>query len=216
MYIKIYFDDRPLFLCDEMTDEIRAYAHHDDAILIDEFSHPSVNSIVHEMRREKVHAGIFIHKDLDVLKKAFWKKFMIVRAGGGLVQNEKGEYLFIFRRQKWDLPKGKLDPGETLEECAVREVGEETGLHSVRLTAPLVVTWHTYDENGRHILKETHWYRMTAAAGQTITPQLEEQITALKWADAKAAEACLLNTYPSIVDVVRAAIPSAGSPQSAG
>src|SRR5258708_10903793 len=181
MYIKIYFNDKPLFLCDRMTDEISVYAHHDDAVLIDEFSHPAVNSMIHEMRQEKVHAGIFIHNDLETLKKAFWKKFNIIKAGGGLVDNGKGEYLFMFRRDKWDLPKGKLDPGETLEHCAVREVGEETGLKHVKLQAPLVVTWHTYDENGKHILKETHWYRMSTNATQSMTPQREEQITELRW-----------------------------------
>ena len=67
------------------------------------------------------------------LKKAFWKKFMLVQAGGGLVQNGNGQYLFMLRRGKWDLPKGKLDPGETLEQCAVREVGEETGLKRVQV-----------------------------------------------------------------------------------
>ncbi|HEV3326297.1 MAG TPA: NUDIX domain-containing protein [Puia sp.] len=205
MYIKLYFNDKPLFLCDAMTDEIRIYAHHDDAVLIDEFSHPAVNAMIHEMRREKVHAGIFIHPDLDLLKKAFWKKFILVKAGGGLVQNGRGESLFILRRGKWDLPKGKLDPGETIEQCAIREVGEETGLQSVRLEAPLLITYHTYDENGRHILKETHWYRMTAAPDQSVHPQLEEQITELVWADRQKIGGFIKNTFPSIVDVLRVA-----------
>ncbi|WP_431209351.1 hypothetical protein ACQ86N_24610 [Puia sp. P3] len=84
MYIKIYFNDKPLFLCDRMTDEISVYAHHDDAVLIDEFSPHAVNAMVHEMRQAKVHAGIFIHSDVAALKKAFWKKFLIIQAGGGL------------------------------------------------------------------------------------------------------------------------------------
>ena len=88
MYIKIYFNDKPLFLCNEMTPEIAAYAHHDDAVLIDEFSHPAVNSMIHEMRLAKIHAGIFIHKDLDELRKAVFKKFVLVKAGGGLVKNK--------------------------------------------------------------------------------------------------------------------------------
>ncbi len=205
MYIKIYFNDKPLFLCDRMTDEISVYAHHDDAVLIDEFSHPAVNSMIHEMRQEKVHAGIFIHSDLETLKKAFWKKFVIIMAGGGLVDNGKGQYLFMFRRNKWDLPKGKLDPGETLEQCAVREVGEETGLKHVKLEAPLLVTWHTYDENGKHILKETHWYRMSASADQSIIPQQEEQITELRWVAPEDTGVLLKNTFPSIVDVLHAA-----------
>jgi 8-oxo-dGTP pyrophosphatase MutT (NUDIX family) len=205
MYIKIYFNDRPLFLCDAMTPEIAGYAHHDDAVLIDEFSHPAVNSMIHEMRQEKVHAGIFIHSDLQELRKAVWKKFLLVKAGGGLVRNGKGQNLFMLRRGIWDLPKGKLDPGETIEQCAVREVGEETGLQGVQLGAPLLVTYHTYDENGKHILKETHWFRMNAPDMKGLKPQQEEQITELRWADAGEMDALLKNTFPSIVDVIRSA-----------
>lgn len=205
MYIKIYFNDKPLFLCDAMTKEIEGYAHHDDAVLIDEFSHPAVNSMIHEMRREKVHAGIFIHPDLEVLRKAFWKKFMLVKAGGGLVHNGRGQYLFIFRRGIWDLPKGKLDPGETIEQCAVREVGEETGLKEVRLDGPLLVTWHTYNESGHHILKETHWFRMSVTADQPLVPQAEEQISELVWADRQKIVLLVKHTFPSIIDVLQAA-----------
>ncbi|HTR28535.1 MAG TPA: NUDIX domain-containing protein [Puia sp.] len=205
MYIKVYFNDKPLFLCDEMTDEIRTYAHHDDAILIDEYSPPAVNSMIHEMRRESVHAGIFIHPDLATLKKAFWKKFILVRAGGGLVRDPQGRYLFMLRRGKWDLPKGKLDPGETLEQCAVREVREETGLREVKLDGPLLVTWHTYDESGHHILKETHWFRMSILSDQPIVPQAEEQITELRWVDQNGVGGLLRQTFPSIIDVLNAA-----------
>ncbi|HZE83039.1 MAG TPA: NUDIX hydrolase, partial [Puia sp.] len=204
MYIKIYFNDKPLFLCDELNAEINSYAHHDDAVFIDEFSNPSVNSIIHEMRLEKVHAGIFLHKDLGALRKAFWKKFLLVQAAGGLVRNDAGEALFIFRRGKWDLPKGKLDKGETLEHCAVREVEEETGLTKVISGGPLLVTYHTYDESGKHFLKETHWYSMKAPGQQTMTPQAEEQITALKWVEKKELAKYIANTYPSVVDVLKA------------
>jgi 8-oxo-dGTP pyrophosphatase MutT (NUDIX family) len=214
MYIKIYFNDKPLFLTDEMTEEIQGYAHHDDAILIDEFSHPAVNAMIHEMRREKVHAGIFIHSDLATLKKAFWKKFNLVQAGGGLVNNGAQAWLFMLRRGKWDLPKGKLDAGETLEKCAVREVGEETGLGAVRLDAPLLITYHTYDENGKHILKETHWYRMSVSGKQAAIPvpdqriakfQADEAITEIVWADKERVAALTKNTFPSIIDVLKAA-----------
>jgi 8-oxo-dGTP pyrophosphatase MutT (NUDIX family) len=205
MYIKIYFNDKPLFLCDRITEEINVYAHHDDAVLIDEFSHPAVNSMIHEMRQEKVHAGIFIHNDLETLKKAFWKKFNLIKAGGGLVNNGKGQYLFMLRRGKWDLPKGKLDPGETLEHCAVREVGEETGLQQVQLEGPLLITWHTYDESGKHMLKETHWYKMNTADGGSMKPQQEEQITELRWVAPDGMGELLKNTFPSIVDVIQSA-----------
>ncbi|MBS1934781.1 MAG: NUDIX hydrolase [Bacteroidetes bacterium] len=204
MYIKIYFNDKPLFLCDEMNKEINAYAHHDDAIFIDEFSTAAVNSMIHEMRMEKIHAGIFYHKDLDKLKKAFWKKFTIIQAGGGLIVNEKKEVLFIFRRGKWDLPKGKLDKGETLEQCAVREVQEETGLKKVKLEKFLLTTFHTYDESGRHILKESYWYEMKASSKEALLPQQEEQITQLQWVTEKEIPLLVKNTFPSVVDVIKA------------
>jgi len=206
MYYKIYFNDKPLFLCDQSNAEIHGYAHHDDAVFIDEFSPPAVNSMIHEMRQEKVHAGIFVHSPLEELRKAFWKKFILIQAGGGLVQNEKGEILFIFRRGKWDLPKGKLDKGETLEDCAVREIKEETGLKDVRLEGPLLVTWHTYDESGKHILKETHWFRMMTRSDQSLQPQHEEQITELRWVKKEDTHPLLANTFPSIVDVIKTAV----------
>ena len=205
MYIKIYFNDKPLFLCDQVNEEINSYAHHDDAVFIDEFSTPAVNSIIHEMRLEKVHAGIFVHPDLGTLRKAFWKKFVLVKAAGGLVQNDAGKLLFMYRRNKWDLPKVKLDDGESLEQCAVREVEEETGLKDVHLGKPLLITYHTYDESGKHFLKETHWYRMTAPGDQSVIPQQEEQITEIKWVGEKDLRTLLRNTFPSIIDVLRTA-----------
>lgn len=205
MYIKIYFNDKPLFLCDVMTPEITAYAHHDDAVFIDEFSHPAVNSMIHEMRQSKVHAGIFVHSNLEELRKAFWKKFLPIKAGGGLVKNNEGRYLFMLRRGVWDLPKGKLDPGETIEQCAVREVGEETGLQDVRLDGPLLLTYHTYDESGKHILKETHWFRMGVTDTSGLKPQQEEQITELRWVSPGEFDLVLGHTFPSIRDVIQCA-----------
>lgn len=204
MEIKIYFNDKPLFLCDELTEDIKTYAKHDDAVFIDEFSNASVNSMIHEMNTEKVHAGIFLHANLEELKKAFWKKYLLIKAGGGLVQNENDEVLFIFRRNKWDLPKGKLDDGETIEQCAVREVEEETGLTNVVLKKLLLITNHTYNENGKHILKETYWYKMKATSTQSLIPQEEEQITEIKWITDHEISALIKDTYPSIVDVLNA------------
>ena len=106
------------------------FKHHDDAIFIDEFSPPAINSIIHEMKLQKIHAGILIHSDFEKLKKVFEKKFTIIKRQAGLLVNDNDDLLFIYRRGKWDLPKGKIDPGESPEICAVREVKEETGLHS--------------------------------------------------------------------------------------
>ncbi len=168
MHFKIYFNNKPLFLCDEFNEEINALVHHDDSIFIDEYSNAAVNSMIHEMRLEKVHAGIFYHRELSKLRNAFWKKFMVIQAAGGLVVNEDKQILLMNRRQKWDLPKGKLDAGETMEQCAVREVKEETGLKAVKLKKFLLTTYHTYDESGHHLLKESHWYAMQANGKQAV------------------------------------------------
>ena len=202
MRIKIYFNDKPLFLCDELDKELNDYAHHDDAIFIDEFSAPAVNSMIHEMNQQKIHAGVFLHKDFEQLKKAFWKKFIIVKAAGGLVLNEQKEMLFIFRRGKWDLPKGKLDKGETLEQCAVREVEEETGLKNISLKKFILTTYHTYNENGKHLLKESYWYEMHVDGQQKLIPQIAEDIQEVKWVKKKDIGEPLKNTFPSIKDVV--------------
>ena len=202
MYIKIYFNDKPLFLCDNIDKTIEPYVHHDDAVFIDELNSHTVKSMIHEMQLEKIHAGVFFHDDLDALKKAFYKKFTIIQAGGGLVLNEKNEILLIFRKGKWDLPKGKLDKGETISACAVREVEEETGLKNVKLIEPLIITYHTYHEGSRFILKESHWYTMKVSGNQTLTPQTEEDILEVKWITKEEAEQYFPDCYPSVVDVL--------------
>lgn len=203
MHIKIFFDDKPLFLCDSFDEIIQPVIHHDDAVFIDELNSHTIKTMIHEMQDEKVQAGVFIHKDLEELKKAFFKKFTIVIAAGGLVTNEKKEKLLIFRRGKWDLPKGKLDKGETLEECAIREVEEETGLQKIKLVSPLAITYHTYHEGTRFILKESHWYNMKISGKQTLTPQTEEDIHEIKWVKTEDLKDYLDNSFPSIIDVLK-------------
>ena len=203
MFLKIYFNDKPLFLCNEVDEELQPYIHHDDTVFIDELNSQTVKSMIHEMAVEKIHAGVFYHPDLDVLKKALYKKFTIVQAAGGLVLNEKNQILMIFRRGKWDLPKGKLDKGEKLEDCAVREVKEETGLQKVNLVSPLLITYHTYNEGARFILKESHWYNMKVKGEQKLVPQTEEDIHEIKWVTAKEAEKLFTNCFPSVIDVIK-------------
>lgn len=203
MYLKIYFNDKPLFLCDTVDETIEPYLHHDDAVFIDELDAHTIKTMIHEMQLEKVHAGVFFHPDLEELKKAFYKKFTLVLAAGGLVENEKKEILIIHRRGKWDLPKGKLDKGEKLEECAVREVEEETGLTEVKLTAPLMITYHTYHEGTKFILKESHWYSMKVKGKQNLVPQTEEDIHDIRWVKAADLGPYMKDSFPSVTDVLQ-------------
>lgn len=203
MYIKIYFNDKPLFLCDNVDETIEPYVHHDDAVFIDELDTHTIKSMIHEMQVEKIHAGVFYHPDLEELKKAFFKKFTLIKAAGGLVANEENKLLIIFRRGKWDLPKGKLDKGETLEQCAVREVEEETGLAKIKLLAPLLTTYHTYHEGTKFVLKESYWFNMKVSGVQLLVPQTEEDIQQIKWVTGKEAQKLFPDCFPSVTDVIK-------------
>lgn len=123
-------------------------------------------------------------------------------AGGGIVENEEKKILFQLRRGKWDLPKGKLDEGETIEECAVREVEEETGLTNIELGELVGVTHHFYTENAVEIEKETHWFAMKVAGQQRLVPQVEEDILELRWVAENELEDYLSNSFQNIVEIV--------------
>lgn len=128
----------------------------------------------------------------------------IIKAGGGLVFNEKDELLMIFRRGFWDLPKGKLDEGETIEACAVREIKEETGLQQVTLGKFIGITEHHYFDKfiNKEAIKQSHWYAMTANGSQTLLPQTEEDITEIRWVNKVELPLLLAKSYPSIVEIV--------------
>lgn len=123
-------------------------------------------------------------------------------AAGGIVQNEEGKILFQFRRGKWDLPKGKLEEGETIEECAVREVEEETGLQNIQPGELISVTNHSYEEKGVDIDKETHWFAMKVSGDQKLIPQVEEDILELRWVAENELSDYLSNTYSNISEIV--------------
>ncbi|MEM6726644.1 MAG: NUDIX hydrolase [Bacteroidota bacterium] len=146
---------------------------------------------------------VILSKDLDGLKTDFWDLYKLVPAAGGLVFNQNKEALFILRRGYWDLPKGKLDPGETIEEAAVREVSEETGIQQIERGDLLLITHHTYkNRKDRRCLKPTYWYLMHTTDSQLI-PQTEEDIERAEWmAIDDFLQNCSDATFASILDVV--------------
>ena len=128
--------------------------------------------------------------------------FTFVEAAGGLVKNGAGEMLFILRHNKWDLPKGKLEKNERIEECAVREVQEECGIKEISITKKLPETYHIYAQGGKKILKRTHWYEMNYTGTSAPQPQTSEGIQEVKWMRAGEAKDAMENAYPSIRELI--------------
>ena len=143
-----------------------------------------------------------VHKDVESTFKKFSKLYKIIEAAGGLVKNKNDEVLFIFRRNKWDLPKGKLEKKEAPEIGAIREVEEECGIQNLMIKKLLEITYHTYNLNNKDILKRTFWYEMTHSGNENPTPQFEEEITEAKWLKKSDLSEVLKNTFPSIIEVM--------------
>jgi len=131
----------------------------------------------------------------------FTSLFHMIIAGGGIVQNEKNEILLIYRRGYWDLPKGKIENNESIKDGAIREVIEETGIESVGEIHPLTNSFHFYKQNEEIILKKTHWFLMSNIHYKNLTPQLEEDITEVKWVKKKDLHA--YKSYASIEDILK-------------
>jgi 8-oxo-dGTP pyrophosphatase MutT (NUDIX family) len=138
---------------------------------------------------------------------AFQSQFLVLTAAGGVVKSDKG-YLFIYRRGFWDLPKGKIDQGETPEEAALREVREETGLTQLTITGKLPATWHIYQspwekDKGRWILKETSWFIMKGNSDEPLIPESGEEIEKARWVKAPEIREKSENIYSSLQKILR-------------
>jgi len=142
----------------------------------------------------------------------YYTHFMLtpIIAAGGIVVNPNKEILWIFRRGFWDLPKGKLDPNETIEACALREVMEETGVSNLVLGDLIMTTTHLYHDKyvNTEVEKITYWYKMTTDQLQDGIPQTEEEIEAIAWVKKEDIAPYLAKTYDTIKQVMEAFLTS--------
>jgi 8-oxo-dGTP pyrophosphatase MutT (NUDIX family) len=131
--------------------------------------------------------------------KAFKQHFIYIKAAGGIVFNGSA-YLFIERNDKWDLPKGKIDKGESARQAAIREIAEECNLSGHYIVSKICNTYHTYYYNNVNILKKTKWFFLRVDPHQTkdLKPQIEEGITQIRWFKLEEFEIIRKNTYESI------------------
>ncbi len=163
----------------------------------------SVLEIIKAIESGEVSESVSVALSQTELLDEILREAKLVEAAGGIVFEPDGRFLLFFRRGWWDLPKGKIDKGESPEQAALREVWEECGLENLKIKAPLPDSYHTYREKGKLILKKTYWYFMSIPEKQNPILQTEEDIEDSVWVSFEEMDAYQYKTYPNILEVVR-------------
>jgi 8-oxo-dGTP pyrophosphatase MutT (NUDIX family) len=187
---KVFVNDKPLFLTNEILKETDFQMFLLESI--------DIEQLIIKMFQNKITKAYLYYPDEKEMLKKLKEKIPVQKAGGGLVYNKNGEVLFIFRNGKWDLPKGGIEKGEEIDETAVREVEEETGVSKLLVTKKLQKTYHIFKRNGRYKLKITHWFEMTSDFEGTPMPQAEEGIEKVAWLNPAQIQQALKNSYENI------------------
>ena len=150
------------------------------------------------LKKKKIKSVRFIHHNEKTILKKFLKKLPNVIAGGGKVYNKDKDILFIFRNNKWDLPKGKTEKKESIEDTALREVEEETGVSGLKIVKPLETTYHIFNRNDKMRIKITYWFEMSTDFNGKLFPQENEGITRVEWLNGEKVTQALNNSYANI------------------
>ncbi|MCO6176111.1 NUDIX domain-containing protein [Flavobacterium sp. NRK F10] len=187
---KVFVNDKPLFLTNEVQKET------DFQIFLLESI--DIKKLIIKMFQNKIQKAFLYHPDEKLIMKTLKAKIPVVKAGGGLVFNAKGEVLFIFRNGKWDLPKGGTEKKETIEETAIREVEEETGVTGLKISHRIAKTYHVFKRNGRYKLKQTYWFEMKTKFDGIPEGQIEEGIEKVAWVKPEEIPTLLENSYENI------------------
>jgi 8-oxo-dGTP pyrophosphatase MutT (NUDIX family) len=187
---KVFVNDKPLFLTNEISKETDFQLFLLESI--------DIEQLIIKMFQNKIQKASLYYPDEKAILKKLKEKIPVCKAGGGLVFNKKGEVLFIFRNGKWDLPKGGTERGEEMEETAMREVEEETGVDKLVITRKLQKTYHVFKRNGKYKLKVTHWFEMQTNFKGTPFPQANEGIEKAVWLNPEQIKEALKNSYENI------------------
>lgn len=194
----IYINEKPLLLTGEKSALAPAFTA---AATLFSPSNEEIAQTIALLDKNELPMAVFRHHSVPTLLDAVKAHFTVFEAAGGLITNPADEILLIFRRGKWDLPKGKLDDGETLEACALREVQEETGLQHVSPGSKIAETFHYYPLKDKKILKHSHWYRMYFTGTELTVPQIEEDILDIQWIRPENLGKYMAYSYENIREV---------------
>ena len=199
---KIFINDKPFILAPKTN----RFETGQGSLLIAYSELQNLKQAIDLMNLSAV-SNLTITGDVEAMWKELLQEFKLINAAGGVVKNAENKVLFIFRLGKWDLPKGKVDKGETLEQAAIREVEEECGINKLIITEKITITYHTYTLKDKNIVKASHWYSMTTADNRPLKPQTEENITDARWVSEKEIPDLLKDAYPSIAEVIIKCMP---------
>ena len=164
----------------------------------------SANSIIKALKDRVVTEVYLYHSNVKKIEKHFFKTFPSVDAAGGLVKHQDGRFLFIYRNNKWDLPKGKIEKKETIIKAAIREVSEETGVSDLIIKKPLPETYHIYNASGKFKVKKTNWFLMESNYLGPLAPQIEENIQMAVWKKDTEIPELMKNAYENIKIILKA------------
>ncbi|WP_417886364.1 NUDIX hydrolase [Zunongwangia sp.] len=157
-----------------------------------------LKKLIKKIAKGKIKKVNLYHRNEEKLLKHFKKKIKVIAAGGGKVYNANNEVLFIYRNKKWDLPKGKAEKGETIEQTAIREVEEETAIENLKIIDFLKTTYHIFKRKGKYCLKETYWFTMESDFKAELIPQEKEGIEIATWKNEAEIQEALQNSYANI------------------
>jgi len=197
---KVFYNDRIVFF----TQEDVHIAHQPGAQKLQFKNKDHLKLAIDDFKSNTAIKNLYvIHDDAEAAFHELVKQYKVIEAAGGVVANAKGEVLVMNRRNKWDLPKGKLEKGESSKTGALREVEEECGLDLLRITKPLGTTYHTYTLDNEPILKRTYWYAMLFEGNKEPVPQFEEDITEVRWFNPFDLRIITQNTFPLVIDILK-------------
>lgn len=154
--------------------------------------------LIKDIKKGKLKYVNLYHPDKAMLDSILLEKLPVVVAAGGMVYNSKQQILFIKRNNRWDLPKGRVEKNEKLEDAAIREVEEETGVKNLELGDFITKTYHVFKRNKKWKLKVTYWYEMHSDYQGKLKPQKEEGIKKVKWKNFEQSQRALKNTYENV------------------
>lgn len=199
---KIYVNNKPLILTTSARSYVESHAIAGGYMqFVGAFSRNFRLALQH-LEKAGTLGAIIEDISPNSLQEQLYELYKPIDAGGGVVINEDGAVLMIYRRGKWDLPKGKRDDGEEIAECAVREVSEETGLTKLKLKDKICDTYHVYTQNGQSLLKCTSWYKMQGSNTDTLAPQAEENIEKASWIAERDLRGVVYKSYEAIREVL--------------